>query len=72
MLTVTYYNTVRVAAVLAKIGCHNLSHHSFQASEGQNVSCLYLQKIEQGEFDWQIFSHSDDDVSSEELPWHSL
>lgn len=56
-----------VREVLAEIGSHNLSHHSFQASEGQNVSCLYLQKIEQGGSDWRIFSHSDGDVSSEEL-----
>lgn len=28
--------------VLTKTTCHNLSHHSFQASEDQNVSCLYL------------------------------
>lgn len=47
-------------------GGYNLSHHFVQASEGQNVSCLYLRKTELEESDCSISSRSDDGASLEE------
>lgn len=45
---------------LEQTGHYNLSHHFVQASEGQNVSCLYLRKTEPKESDCWTFSHSGD------------